>query len=301
MIKKSLLALIALLMMLSCTGQSKVDNNSLLWKISGNGLEKPSFLFGTHHLVPITFLDSVPGLKTAFENTEQVVGELDMSNMSEMQMKIMSESMLPEGVTYESLMPQEDIELLDSTLRNLVGAGLDQLGIMKPALLSNLISITLYQKFYPTLSNEISMDQYFQEKALKRTRPVIGLESTEDQIQILLNSQTLERQAEMLMCMIKNPDMLKEQMDELQVAYHSYDINALYELSEKELPNDPCPSTEEEKNALNKERNDKWLEKLPAIMADKSSFIAVGCLHLPGKVGLIEGLRSQGYTVEPVK
>lgn len=301
MIKKSLLALTALLMMLSCTGQSKVNNNSLLWKISGNGLEKPSFLFGTHHLIPITFLDSVPGLKTAFENTEQVVGELDMSNMSEMQMKIMSESMLPEGVTYESLMPQEDIELLDSTLRNLVGAGLDQLGIMKPALLSNLISITLYQKFYPTLSNEISMDQYFQEKALKRTRPVIGLESTEDQIQILLNSQTLERQAEMLMCMIKNPDMLKEQMDELQVAYHSYDINALYELSEKELPNDPCPSTEEEKNALNKERNDKWLEKLPAIMADKSSFIAVGCLHLPGEVGLIEGLRSQGYTIEPVK
>jgi hypothetical protein len=196
MIKKSLLALIALLMMLSCTGQSKVDNNSLLWKISGNGLEKPSFLFGTHHLIPITFLDSVPGLKTAFENTEQVVGELDMSNMSEMQMKIMSESMLPEGVTYESLMPQEDIELLDSTLRNLVGAGLDQLGIMKPALLSNLISITLYQKFYPTLSNEISMDSGKSIKAYQ-TGDRTGINGRSDSnITKLANSGTSGRDAD---------------------------------------------------------------------------------------------------------
>lgn len=299
--RKSLLLLTALLMMLSCTVQSKVENNSLLWSISGNGLKSPSYLFGTHHLVPITFLDSVPGLKHSFENTEQVVGELDMSNMAEMQMRIMSESMLPNGVTYDSLISEEDIELLDSTLRNLVGVGLEQLGIMKPALLSNLISLTLYQKFYPTLSNEISMDQHFQEEALLRNRPVIGLESTEDQIEVLLNLQSPERQAEMLMCMVKNPDLLKEQMDELHVAYHSYDINVLYELSEKELPNDPCPSTEEEKNALNRDRNNKWLRKLPDIIADKSSFIAVGCLHLPGEVGLIEGLRSLGYTVEPVK
>ncbi|MDD4776723.1 MAG: TraB/GumN family protein [Fermentimonas sp.] len=301
MFKKILLPLTALLMMLSCTGQSKVDNNSLLWKISGNGLKNPSYLFGTHHLVPTTFLDSVPGLKSAFDNTEQVVGELDMSNMSEMQMKIVMESMLPEGVTYESLLPNDDIALLDSTLKNLVGAGMNQLGTMKPALLSNLISLSLYQQYYPSLSNNMSMDQHFQEEALKRNKAVVGLETTEDQIQVLLNSQTPERQAELLMCMVKNPEMLKEQMDELQVAYLSYDINALYELSEKELPNDPCPSTEEEKNAINRDRNGKWLQKLPAIMADKSSFIAVGCLHLPGEVGLIEGLRSQGYTVEPLR
>lgn len=301
MFKKSLLVLVALFMMLSCTGQSKIDPNSLLWKISENGLKEPSYLFGTHHLVPTTFLDSVPGLKTAFENTEQAVGELEMSNMPEMQMKIMSESLLPEDISYESLLAQEDIALLDSTLKDLLGVGLDQLRVMKPALLSNLITLTLYKQFYPSLSNEISMDQYFQEQAIKRARPVIGLETAEDQIQVLLNTQTLERQAEMLICMIKNPDILKEQMDELQIAYHAHDITALLKLSEKELQNDPCPSTEEEKNSLNKDRNDRWLEKLPAIMADKTSFIAVGCLHLPGKTGLIEGLRKQGYTVEPVR
>lgn len=224
-----------------------------------------------------------------------------MSNMSRMQMEIMDESTLPVGITYESLVSPEEVALLDSTLTRLLGVGLGQVGNLKPALLSNLISVTLYQQYYPSLSSGTSLDQYFQEEALKRNRTVIGLETTEDQIEVLLNSQTLERQAELLTCMVKHPELLKEQMDELQVAYHAQDIHALRELSEKEIINDPCPSTEEEKNRLNKDRNEKWLKKLPQIMAEKPSFIAVGCLHLPGEEGLIEGLRKLGYTVEAVR
>lgn len=288
------------LVLASCTQTSAKDNSSLLWKVSGNGLEKSSYLFGTHHLIPIAFLDSVSGLKEAFEATEQTVGELDMSDMAQLQMKLLGESQLPGGVTYDDLISAEDKALLDETLKNLIGVGLDQLGKMKPALLSNLISITLYQKYYPTLAGEKSIDQYFQEEATKRSRPVLGLETVEDQIFALLNSQTMERQAEMLMCMIKNPELLKEQMDDLQTAYHAQNVQMVYELSVKEIPNDPCPSTQEEKDVLNKNRNMKWLEKLPAIMQQKSSFIAVGCLHLPGEDGLIEGLRAKGFTVEPV-
>lgn len=300
-LKKIYFSLAALVLLFSCMGAPKGDTGSLLWKVSGNGLAKPSYLFGTHHLIPITFLDSVSGIHDAFENTEQAVGELDMGNMSQMQMKIMGESTMPAGITFDSFLSATDVTLLDSILTRLMGVGLGQLGTLKPALLSNLISVTLYQQYYPSLSSGKSLDQYFQEEALKRNRPVIGLESTEDQIHVLLNSQTLDRQAELLICMVKHPELLKEQMDKLQLAYHAQDIHALLELYEEEMPDDPCPSTEEEKNLLNRDRNRKWLEKLPAMMADKPSFIAVGCLHLPGKDGLIEGLRKLGYRVEAVK
>jgi len=301
-LKKTCSVLAALILLLSCSGSSTGNNNnSLLWKVSGNGLEKPSYLFGTHHLVPLSFLDSLHGVHEAFESTEQTVGELDMSNMTEMQMKIMSKAMMPEGVTYDKLLSAGDVALLDSTLTSLLGFGLNQFGTLRPALLSNMISVTLYQRYYPTLSSGKSPDQYFQEEALKRSRPVKGLETTEDQIYVLLELQSLERQAEMLACMVRHPEMLKEQMDELQKTYHAQDMDALWALYEKETPDDPCPSTEEEKDALNKDRNARWLEQLPAIMAEKSSFIAVGCLHLPGEEGLIEGLRKLGYTVEAVR
>lgn len=298
--KITLITITSLLMLMSCTTQTINDNNSLLWKISGNGLDEPSFLFGTHHLVPVSFLDSISGLEEAFENTKQTVGELDMANMNEMQMKIMSEAVMPQGVTYESLISAEDVVLLDSALTNLLGIGLNQFGALKPAMLSNLISLTLYQKHYPSIANETNIDQYFQMEALNRNRNVVGLETTEDQIEVLLNTRSLERQAELLMCMVRNQEMVMEQMDEFQDAYYTQNINLLYDLSIKETPDDPCPTTDEEMNELNKDRNEKWLEKLPSIMEDKPSFIAVGCLHLPGDVGLIEGLRVQGYTVEPV-
>ena len=298
--KITLITITSLLMLMSCTTQTINDNNSLLWKISGNGLDEPSFLFGTHHLVPVSFLDSISGLEEAFENTKQTVGELDMANMNEMQMTIMSEAVMPQEVTYESLISAEDVVLLDSALTNLLGIGLNQFGALKPAMLSNLISLTLYQKHYPSIANETNIDQYFQMEALNRNRNVVGLETTEDQIEVLLNTRSLERQAELLMCMVRNQEMVMEQMDEFQDAYYTQNINLLYDLSIKETPDDPCPTTDEEMNELNKDRNEKWLEKLPSIMEDKPSFIAVGCLHLPGDVGLIEGLREQGYTVEPV-
>jgi len=284
----------------SCNSDSKSEKQTLLWEISGNGLEQSSYLFGTHHLIPISFLDSVPGLHESFMSSQQLVGELDMSNMGEMQMKLMSESLMPEGITYDSLLNKDDIVLLDSMLINTVGLGLEQFGQMKPALLNNLIILTLYQKFYPRESDEASMDEYLQTEAEKNFRPVIGLETIDDQIKTLYNSQPLERQAEMLMCMLKNPDLLKEQIQELQQSYYAHDLKRIEELYTKDLPNDPCPSTQEEKDVMNKNRNQKWLEKLPEIMSGKSSFIAVGCAHLVGNDGLIEGLRNLGYKVKPV-
>lgn len=291
----------ALALLLSCTNAASKDGNSLLWKISGNGLAKPSYLFGTHHLVPISFLDSVKGVKEAFEASEQTIGELDMSNMGEMQMKMMSESLLPEGISYDSLLNEQDRQLLDSTLQQTTGVGLVQFSQMKPALLGNLIALSLYQKYYPSLSGEKGIDQYFQDEAAKRFRPVAGLETIDDQIYALLNSQSIERQCELLMCMVKHPETLKKQMDNLQTAYHAYNLDKIRQLYEEDEPDDPCPSTQEEKDVLNKNRNEKWLQQLPELMQEKSSFIAVGCAHLPGKDGLIESLRKLGYKVEPIK
>lgn len=299
-LRKIIGCLVVFFTLAACANTSK-DANSLLWKISGNGLHAPSYLFGTHHLIPLSFLDSITGLEKAFEATEQTVGELDMSKMSEMQMKIMGAAIMPNEYSYENLLSESDFQLLNKTLKELVGVGLEQLGRMRPAMLSNLISITLYQKYYPNLSGAISIDQHFQNEATKRSRAVKSLETAENQIHALLESQTIERQAEMLTCMINHPEMLKEQMDRLQTAYMNQDIDALNTLYEEELPDDPCPSTQEEKDVMNKDRNEKWLKILPEMMQEKSSFIAVGCLHLVGKNGLIEGLRKAGYKVEAVK
>ena len=96
-------------------------------------------------------------------------------------------------------------------------------------------------------------------------------------------------------------DYGKKQMDRLMVAYYAQDLTAMAQLFEEDDADNPCPSTDEEKDELNKERNLKWMTKLPDMMSQKSSFIAVGCLHLVGEDGLINLLRKAGYKVEAVK
>ena len=43
----------------------------LLWKVSGKGLEQPSYIMGTYHLAKVAFVDSVPGLRDALAASEQ--------------------------------------------------------------------------------------------------------------------------------------------------------------------------------------------------------------------------------------
>ena len=299
--KNCILLIFPIIFLFLCPISVAQGTSSLLWKISGNGLEKPSYLFGTHHLISVSFLDSVPGLRDAFAHTEQTVGELDMAHPLEMQQVLMREAMMPAGITYDSLLNDADKQLLDSILRLNLGSGLELFGKMKPAMLNDMIFIAQYQKKYTASITESGIDQYFQDEARKLNRPVIGLEEIKDQIDAMFNSESLERQAELLICQLKNPQIQDEALAELQKAYHEQNLEKIREIYENEMPEDPCPLTQVEKDVMNKDRNEKWLTKIPALIKEKSSFIAVGCAHLPGKDGLIEGLRRLGYRVDPVK
>ena len=128
MLQKITSFLLLLSISLSSCAQTPKQETGLLWKISGNNLEEPSYLFGTHHLVPLSFLDSIDGLDEAFLATKQTIGELDMDNTGQMQMQLMIASLMPEGYSYDELLNDEDRNILDETLKEYVGAGLTQIG-----------------------------------------------------------------------------------------------------------------------------------------------------------------------------
>ena len=300
MLHKTLPLLLFLSIALSSCAKPKQETG-LLWKITGNNLNQPSYLFGTHHLIPLSFLDSIDGLQDAFMATEQTIGELDMNNIGEMQMQLMMGSIMPDEYSYNELLNDEDRAILDQTLNEYIGAGLNQFQQMKPAMLNTLLSVMMYKKLYPSDEEGLSMDEHFQKEARNRYRQTLGLETAQDQIDVLFNAQTIEKQAESLMCNIKNIDYGKQQMDKLMKAYYAQDLTAMAKLYEEEDPNNPCPSTDDEKDELNKNRNEKWMELLPEMIGKKSSFIAVGCLHLVGEDGLINMLRKEGYTLEAVE
>lgn len=283
-------------------------NAQLLYKISGNGLETPSYIVGTYHLAPASFVDSIPGARAALETVTQVCGELSMDEMSspEGTGKIMAAMMLPDGQSLKDVLSAEEFDKLDAYMAGVMGVGLSnpmvaaQLGKMTPMAIATQMQLLQYMKMTPGFNPNALIDSYFQTEAAKSGKPVIGFETMDFQISVLYKGRSIERQKVQLMCMIDNQEYELMMMKALTDAYFSRNIDKILEITEEKLGN-KCDSTPEEDEALIYGRNADWAEKMPAIMGGKSTLFVVGAAHLPGERGVLELLKKGGYTVEGVK
>ncbi|MCL1933184.1 MAG: TraB/GumN family protein [Candidatus Azobacteroides sp.] len=298
--KKSVVLFLLIIATCSVYAQTETyKSGAVLWKISGKDLSEPSYLLGTFHLKSGEYLDSIPGAIAALQSCEQVVGEVNMSDMAGLQMQMIQVMKMTPDTTYKMLYSDEDYRFVSEKLASLIGSGLEQLGMLKPAAIQLTVIARAYMKYYPNINPANILDIRIQSEAIKEQKPVLGLETINDQIHVLFGIKNLQQQADALLCSMKNLDELMSLVPEIINDYERGNLNKLYErLRDTEI----CPSmsSEEETDALNKERNNAWMEKLPEIMKEKSSFIAVGALHLAGEDGLLNLLEKAGYSVEPV-
>jgi len=276
-------------------------DGSLLWRVSGKDLVKPSYILGTHHFIHLDITNNITGLDGVFEEVEQVVGEIDFSGIEEMNLQIQTKVVMPADTSYQDLLSADELERLDSGLKKTLYVGLSDLKTFKPNMILMLYSIAMYRKAHPDFSptKHEALDAYVQRMAKENNKDVMGLETVDDQIYALVESETLVEQAQVLLCSVENADSQEKLMEKMEEYYRSGQIQDIYKISFED-ESDPCFISQKQKNALNKDRNDKWLAVLPQIMSGKSSLIAVGVLHLPGEEGLLYQLAQMGYTIEPV-
>ena len=289
-------------MMTVSAQDNRAFTGALLWKISGNGLAQPSYVLGTHHLSPVSFVNEIKGLKEAMADTKQTVGELLLSDQTAMQAKMQQAAMLPAGESYDKLLSTVDYGKLDNGLKSIIGVGLDNFKAFKPGMISMIYTITLYTKLYPEfnpMSHE-PIDLYVQRIAKESGKEVSGLESIDDQIYAMFDSEPLKVQAVALACAVSESGEMKTQLDKMNAYYKEGKLIDMYDLSFNN-PDEKCKMSQSQKNALVKDRNDKWMLKIPQIIKAKSSLIAVGALHLPGEEGILYQLSKLGYKVEVVK
>lgn len=275
---------------------------SLLWRVSGNGLEAASYIFGTHHLADISITDSVAGFDEAFNEVVQVVGELDMSDPT-IQTKLQRAMIIPSEYSYEQILSGEDYEFMDEKLRETLGAGLEQLGQLHPAAITSFYSIACYAKLHEgfDMMSHVAIDRYIQDLARQHGKSVIGIETVKDQINALYNSEPIDKITQSLLCLLRNDEDMVKQMELLNQYYAEGKLYQAFDLAFTEGEYNPCPFSEVNSTALLDNRNAAWLEKLPVLFADGSTLLAVGALHLAGYNGILAGLERMGYTVEPVK
>ena len=167
--KKVLLTLVMISVSLGLSAQR-------LWKISGNGLEKPSYIFGTHHLAPASIADSTAGFSEALDAVERVYGEVDMSlaMAPAAQMKVAS------------------VIRIDAYLQRAVGPAMTvaMFESYSPIMISIALEMAMMNRIIPDADPMNPLDGHIQQLAREKGKEIGGLETVEFQSALLYDSRS---------------------------------------------------------------------------------------------------------------
>ena len=261
---------------------------SLLWKISGNGLKKPSYLFGTIHLTCDTSLDA--NTLNALETTEQLYLELDMDDKS-IQMKLMKLMMMKDGAKLSTLLSPEDFKILDEFMKKNLNMSAKLFDSFKPFMISSM----LFPKMLDCKSQ--SVESELMKITKEQNEEIFGLEKAEDQMKVFDEISYQDQADELLKTVKDNLEKDKKEFQEMITIYQNKDIEGMLKM----MSDSDNKITSENQDILLNDRNKKWIPIMVKIMKDKPTFFGVGAAHLAGENGVIKLLRKKGYKVEAVK
>ncbi len=264
---------------------TEITEHTLLWEIEGKGI-KTSYLYGTLHLLPQSDFAISELVKKAFSSAEQIALELDMDN-PDMQSEMMQHIAMKNGEKITNMLSEEEAQLLDTKLKQIVGAGLAMFDTWKPFMVQSLV-ISSYIEGTPA-----SFEGTFVQMAKQQEKEIIGLETVEYQLSIF-DEIPYTTQADWLRTMLTEEENTKEEFAQMVALYKKGDIQGLYGLISAGY------NTEVMALMLDV-RNQNWIEKIEEIASEKPTFFGVGAGHLAGENGVIQLLRKAGYTVTPVE
>lgn len=287
-----------------CTSSKKVfyapdqvvpAEKSLVWKISGNGLKKPSYLYGTIHLIPKSDFELPGGARTALDNVRRVTFEIDMKEMTNFktQIGLMTKAFMPGGKTLKDLLPAGDYSFVKEKMseKGLIGNFLER---MKPMFLSTMLSSD--ESSGTTLTSKMtSVEMELYRMSRYRKLESAGLETVAYQMGIF-DSIPYEAQAKMLVETLRSAEGGNDSNDELSQMlelYRNQDIAAM-----QSLIGDAKFGVKGYEDILLKNRNHNWIPVMGRLMRETPTLFAVGAGHLGGESGVVALLRKEGYRVD---
>lgn len=295
------------LFVLGCRSSQKVvyspeqivpTEKALLWKISGNGVKKPSWLFGTIHLIPKDQLNFSGGVQNALGHAQRVAFEIDMKEMTNirMQLGLITKALMRDGKTLRDLLNKEDYALVHKKIEEkFAAAGMFER--IKPMFLSMLL--TNDESAVSGGSSMTSVEMELYRVAKRRKLESAGLETSGYQMSVF-DSIPYEAQARMLVESLRRNDSdggesSGDEYGKMIEMYQAQDISAMQVMmADEEF------GMKEYQDILLYNRNRNWIPVMSRMMREKQTLFAVGAGHLGGPLGVIALLRKAGYRVDAV-
>ena len=275
--------------MLAQASTGAKNNESLLWKISGNGITKPSYLFGTFHMLCKDDIHLSGNLENALAESEYVFMEMDMDDPATMMGALQYMSM-KDDLTLKDLYTTEEYNRVERYFKDSLKMGLEMFQTAKPFFLMAML--------YPRLlecKDRSGVEQELMKLAKENAKEIRGLETMKYQMSVF-DTIPYKWQAKELLKNIDSTQKMREEFNRLVSIYKSQSLDSLMTMLDASEY-----GGEEFSKILLDNRNKNWLVILNQAVKKEPVFVAVGAGHLPGKNGLIELLRGQGFTLTPVE
>ncbi len=272
----------------STTSTAQTLEKSLLWEISGNGLEQPSYLYGTIHMTCDASLDA--NIKKALDDTSLLVLEVDMDDPS-MAMKMATDIYMKEGKTLKDLVSAEDYTILSDFLKTQTGMPAEMIGNIKPF----FITAMMYPKLLDCAAVQ-SFENELMKIAHEQEEEVLGLETVEEQMAVFDQIPYKDQAQDLLRSAKDNMSFDKAAFQKMMDLYVEKDIEGLAKLMEEDVN----LTNTKHKDVILDNRNKNWIAKIEDFAKQQPTFFGVGAGHLPGENGVIKLLQEKGYTVKPI-
>ena len=188
------------------------NNNTLLWRVSGNGLQHPSFLFGTFHLMCKGDIYFGGQLKEAIKASDEIYMELDMDDPSTL-LSGMFYMNMKDGKKLSDLYTPEEYKKLQTYFTDSLNMPMMLLQSTKPYFLVALL--------YPKMINcptPAGVEEELLQIAKENKKEIKGLETMQFQASVF-DSIPYEWQAKELLKSIDSFSVYKKEFDEMMILY----------------------------------------------------------------------------------
>jgi uncharacterized protein YbaP (TraB family) len=230
----------------------------------------------------------------AYDDSTELVMEMDLAKLdtSSVTAWMMQHGRYPDGESMPQALGAERFAKLVNQATAL-GLPLEQLAMLRPW----VAALTLTDLMYLQLGYDpqSGVEEQLVARTVQDHRPTAGLETLDDELG-QLERMSAEDQARFLELTLHD---LKDSASEIDQMLGAWRTGNTAELAAQ--LSDSYNQFPELYRALVSERNQRWLPQIRAFLTgDHNVLIVVGALHVVGKGGLLDLLRSAGVVATPV-
>jgi uncharacterized protein YbaP (TraB family) len=260
---------------------------TLLWRISGKSLQKPSYLYGTMHLQDKRLFQFSDSLYHAIENTAGLATEVDFQVVMDSVFHNI-ESVAEKDRQLAKQKRKLDRSKLHPSVINLLKKFGVTGNIITAKQLKDIHDYRLQKEMRGGEMNTI-VDAFLLGVAQRQGKWTGGIEDISDQLDLndVLGAD-LKVEA-----VLQPENVYRLAMDSMIGLYLAKDLDRIDAW---------CNRTFDGKmrDAILIRRNVKMAYRMDSLSAVRTTFFAVGAAHLPGDSGVIQLLRNRGFQVDPV-